>query len=901
MTEKILEQFAKSTAVTEKDAAAYLTENSSIDLGALRNKLLDEIRRETWTYLFVMNGVVDYGESFVPELRAKLDAGASEWSVINSTIGLLTADYKLDEGYQKSLGFIGLDDILRIFEVALDLVQAREAALLSSHSSAIHETPVESNSQQQSRTKQSYKRGSTKTTPSSKGGNESNDRSKRRPKKPPTSTGPKETPSTIRQETSFWNSILKTFVGFVIFAGIATIVGRQFFSRGTKRTLRFRVWVTKNTMQILNRATEFIELISTSVRGVFTSEKNSIREKDNFIQAVTPLALDYADSVAVVCPPSPTAIATTSPGGSPRTELQTCAESTAAHCQYGFTSSSISSKASKGAKHGKKRNISAPNSDSFLAGSSPEVAQIPLTEAKTEKPDVSLKMTPEDNKVMKSKAKKATGSKKKAAVTEIRVPSPALMTAGDSGEVPIVEVEPSNSMGDCEDYMFVEKPFSEETQEIAPVVEGAAEMSDVAAKKEEEATAFSNEADSLLLSPGSWDEGEWIPAPSSHHASKEKQSMKTAGSVLRDQLRRKMSETTYSSSNSRVKAGPAKREKVPVRVPSNATSPKAGPNLTKFPAKVPLKEKIESAVEVKQPTSLGEERLGYSAVLVKNIPPSLLAQEVSTEGFGTVGSGGSSGAQSGRINNSKKGTPRARASSAPINAAGNPGRAWSRPKTNSITSTSTTATTVPDDGEQGTLSDSDNSNEQQADTSMPFQPVHGWPAMFPAMDMPSPSMLSPEEIMHYNMMMGFYAIPYGAPGPVHMPMPMVWGPEMTGDDGTNMSNPSLQMIHHPHSGLVGINPAFMGSAPYGFERRDGSPGLLVPTDVPFPTSSMMFVDPRAGSPGMIPVRRLFTFVTSYFAHCECQTGDHSAFSRRINYCCSKSNVRTITLLFCDII
>lgn len=65
VTDEILEHFAKSTAVTEKDAAAYTADSSSINITALRNKLHNEIRRETWTYLFVMNGVVDSGESFV--------------------------------------------------------------------------------------------------------------------------------------------------------------------------------------------------------------------------------------------------------------------------------------------------------------------------------------------------------------------------------------------------------------------------------------------------------------------------------------------------------------------------------------------------------------------------------------------------------------------------------------------------------------------------------------------------------------------------------------------------------------------------------------------------------------------------------------------------------------------
>lgn len=60
-----MEHFAKSTAVTERDAAAYIADSSAIDIVVLRNKLHNEIKRETWTYLFVMNGVVDSGESFV--------------------------------------------------------------------------------------------------------------------------------------------------------------------------------------------------------------------------------------------------------------------------------------------------------------------------------------------------------------------------------------------------------------------------------------------------------------------------------------------------------------------------------------------------------------------------------------------------------------------------------------------------------------------------------------------------------------------------------------------------------------------------------------------------------------------------------------------------------------------
>lgn len=65
VTDEILEHFAKSTAVTERDAAAYIADSSAIDIVVLRNKLHNEIKRETWTYLFVMNGVVDSGESFV--------------------------------------------------------------------------------------------------------------------------------------------------------------------------------------------------------------------------------------------------------------------------------------------------------------------------------------------------------------------------------------------------------------------------------------------------------------------------------------------------------------------------------------------------------------------------------------------------------------------------------------------------------------------------------------------------------------------------------------------------------------------------------------------------------------------------------------------------------------------
>ena len=911
-----------------------------------------------------------------------LDSGSGDWNSVLSSSSSLTTDYGAYDFERKTIGFIDIDAILRIFEVALDAVQARDAALLSSHTAAVKEDVVDdssskhSSSQHSSTTKSKQQKQRRSSTTANKKTSTRSSRPSTTTKQSSRAPGP-ENPN-IRKRSEWgtmWDSILSyTSFGSLIFIVIAAIGGHVCKNlkqplKGNRSNYRYQCQLNsaKSVIHNILKTVGLLKYIVCWLRGHLFSYGNQSSsssvpiivslsniqgqsdagyEHDNYLpvsiisiiiedilifvhevrrgvvrfvnkfpsstnvfklsaKAASLEKVLHSKNLVIDCdpkfstvsanaPPSPTAIATTSPGSSSSRQIEHFPQEE----PQSNTSGNGSLHNNKAKPSGKKRNSKSGNTDtsaSPVVASQNEITIDPLgdfgsADVKTEIDEKMPSSFRVQNKSAKGKAKKSSASVKKRVLQSISAISAPL---------------PEESSH--------EKPEADQNDDIVAHAESAEnkvldlDTEEIIFEEEQEAKTLTlNDAAVSIIQPDllfsvaneGWDDtedGEWISASGSQvknfkalnggsESLKDKQSTK-ANKLCRQQLMRKREEEAYISSP---RCKPAIKTKEKDKSPFNARA--VSVNTAKIVEAVVKNSAIQQSDDrLIAPAATEGNKLGYSAVLVKNIPLSMrIAEPVAPVEHPS--SSGSSGPVAASIHNSKRvGGQKFRIGGvSPSANHKNQGRASPRSKPNSITSTSTTATTVADE-EHGTLSDSETSNatmNQVSDESTGQYPVNVVSAGFPIMGpypYAAPNLLSPEELMQYNinsMMMGFYPPQFG--GQVHIPMamPMAWPcvpelgvpfhpsqqyfaplkPENQGDENpvnriVDSSGMMFQSIPH---GLLGVNPPFYGIADrapmpmYGLDLfpTDGSPAVDT-----LPSGPMIYVNrSRESSPtGVLPV------------------------------------------------
>ena len=916
------------------------------------------------------------------DLRLLLDSGTGDWNSILSGGSSLSSDYGSYDFDRKTIGFIDLDAILHIFEVALDAVQVRDAALLSSHTAALKDEVVEDFPAKQSSQHSSASKNKQQKQPRS---------STTSKKKPSTrsrhSTSPKQTfreaPETShpsqkqRSELgNLWDLIVSyTSFALLVFIVIAAVGGHILKNmkqplRGNRSGYRYQNQLN-SAKGVIQNITKTVGLMSYMVcwfRSQFFSTSKQLNgpfaqtfvslsniqtevanENDNYLPVsiisiliedtlifvheirrglarlfkVIPLSTNAFKTIAkpvaekvnhyknlvIDCdvksastysPPSPIAIATISPGSSSSRQQQE---------HFPIEEQQSSSSHSKAKLPSKKRNNKSGTAESstLVASSNAEFATEPFcsnpdnggsADFKTETCDKKSNSSQGQNKSPKDKSKKASTSTKKKVAQLI---SASAASAVEEQPLEKPETVTNDDLVMQNDSVEINAPESD-AQEIVFEVDQQQEAEALSLKDE---TIPIVQSDMLIsVMNDEWDDtdGEWISASGSQgkcykvaisgsDAVKEKQSAKEAA-LCRQQLMRKREEEAYCNHSPRSKPIPKSKDR----------DKDKNPPIVKAVAAVAAKVAVAAVKNstVLQSDDRGKistpegDKLGYSAVLIKNIPPSMIVDPVVPVEHPSSSSS-SSGPVSASINNSKRaGGQKFRSGNASPVGHKNQGRASPRSKPNSITSSSTTATTVADE-EPGNLSDSETSSatmNQISDESLSQYPVNLVPAGFQLIGQfpfTAPNLLTSEELVQYNlnMMMGFYPHHFG--GQVHVPMamPMAWPciPDMgipfhptsppqyfaplkpenqTDETSTPTASPGI-MFQHPHPmphGLVSMNPFYGITDPasmppmYGLDLfpSDGSPAVDI-----LPAAQMMYLNrSRENSPSAIlPVRALY--------------------------------------------
>lgn len=963
VTEDILDQFLKSTEVVDQ-VVSLPSQTTSLNIKALRYRLHNEIKRETWTYLVVMNGVVENGETFVKVLRDQLTKGEYLETLTTATeiTGSLAGDVReaIING-QKTIGFLGLEEVLRIFEDALEIVQLREAALFSTHSSnpldALYfaeggDSPS-SHWQDTASVDDSKQQASSKSTSSGRGSGRKAGRRSSRSSSGSTSNNNSAKPSKARgapRQNAIGNIAAYIALGlvslflFAVGCGHYIRISRQASkssrlgyryvaakvggsSHSVKAHSPYSKWgswgrhfwleVTARLSPKLAQVQEeqssedcntFVTIIVedfllfvSSITALFSKILDFLRDVignfvDRPIEKGVGLRAPAVDKSSISVT-SPSALSLSMPSEvASITNHQSVLTSGGGPCEVVGTTSTLSLKKNTKSSNSKKKSVAQPTStqteksadlpsaalhcpsspssvfdDSVLNVDPPNVLDLckgsssSLSDVKT---DISL---------VKVKAKKVNAGKKRSS------PPPSLPAVMVREFMSEVEGSSDKAALDAEKSGNPEVLIA--SSDLA-TSEAFPESVCVEQKTEPQSFVPSRSPLDVYLPSEIWDgdDSEWIPAPSGQNKSS-KQNGGSRGKVpsmresqlYREQLQRKALEEEASRRSPRVKPNNSKGKEKDKSAKSSFDS-----GSTKSVSPLPaLKEPEKATPSCAQPVSPQRTgKLGYSAVLVKNIPPPLSTEDGNPAA--PVVSNGSPSQRKGGVKGLRHSVS-APPGKAYANQVEEPSfRGWVRTKTNSITSNSSTGTTIADEGEHGTLSDSDNSNGMAGGVFDGYpshmriqQPIPLLPTM-PHLGYGPPAMYSQED-MQYGMMMNYppiMAVPMAWSGSpdlsAGMPSALYCNPlsphaipgggsgvgtvEMTTGDMSSTGlpvdsgiSPGMLMLPHPHSPIISLGPSFFphgavipSSSPNGFDAPDASSDPSLSGTMPFP--SMVYLN-----------------------------------------------------------
>jgi len=307
----------------------------------------------------------------ISDLREKISSGARQQDLLSTASELMIADrveFSEDERDTTTSGFIGIDEVLHIFESALESVQLKDAVLLSSHQS-------ETVSAQSNTDTERFSSSSGKTTKKSASGSSSTRRTSKRSQQPKEKSSSSKTRQKSSSQTKVssrfrWSALI-TYLGYAsssvaVMSFLAALGGYYIkLSRQSVKSGRSSFRYAANLLQLkLATATSigsecvgdfdhsstgllkcfldhiyifFCELKMRILLGLdllwklLTTcfemlRKNRINTAEKLTIAPKELSLDCNSKVVamvVPCqiPSSPTTIATNSPGTTPRLQM----------------------------------------------------------------------------------------------------------------------------------------------------------------------------------------------------------------------------------------------------------------------------------------------------------------------------------------------------------------------------------------------------------------------------------------------------------------------------------------------------------------------------------------------------------------------------------------------------
>mmetsp|Transcript_31893 Transcript_31893/g.43758 ORF Transcript_31893/g.43758 Transcript_31893/m.43758 type:complete len:739 (+) Transcript_31893:1961-4177(+) len=568
-------------------------------------------------------------------------------------------------------------------------------------------------------------------------------------------------------------------------------------------------------------------MLSTYMDNMQTNRASS---HDKPILAAKEMAVDCnPKSIALVVPcqvpSSPTTVATTSPGATPQRLL--LPHNFVGPSEISGSSNPVVTKKQSKAGGKKKQvltaaekptdfgaNVLSTELTSFCADENVTENYLPVTvsddvDCKTVDP-VSESSTDSFALAPKVKSRKSQSNKKKISVPK---PIDAVERAMDVVVVAPVEVPTVTDVDNSESVTTPDQVTSNEIDfNMVSVINGLVEPSHNDQRPSDFAALRSLLEGDLYLQD--WndvsnnDDGEWISASSAQNRSNKQASNHSESSksslLCKQQLARKAAEAAYSGNSPRVRLATSKPGRENVRAPRT--------NFIKTASNVRPSDKDPEVASVVLPalTPLSPQRadgkLDYSAVLVKNIPPSQQTVPIALKTTKQAEVGNAS-IQSNNVRKPQK--VRNSHSAPPSNILAHQLQTssvrptWARTENRSIASTST-YTTNADEGEHGTLSDSDTSQpipgNWAADDGMqflthPHHLMHTPQPLYPPLLMnPNPQVFSAEAMMTYNLQM-MQSYQQQVPFPMSV-MPGSWpcSPDILQQQFFNNSPPSTSPV-----------------------------------------------------------------------------------------------------------